>query len=153
MANSVEARPPYLDHKLVEYVYNLPQRYKIDGLFYNKRNKNLKCILKALAKRYLPDEISKRPKFSSALFSEIYDLVPDKIRSYLFDQPFFIGRIYPRKNVEKLLQIYKFNKTALFVLNKLFFLEVWAKQYLSADRVPQTQSGMGKFKINNNVNI
>lgn len=55
MAHSVEARTPYLDHFLVEYVLGLNVSKKIRGL-------QTKVILKQVAKRYLPDSIIKRKK-------------------------------------------------------------------------------------------
>ncbi len=55
MAHSLEARSPFLDHVLVEYVAKLPARYKLRG-------RTLKYIQRRLAERYLPKEIIRRPK-------------------------------------------------------------------------------------------
>ena len=52
MANSVEIRPPYLDHELVEFVAALPARMK-------SRQGVTKYLLKEVAKRYLPQEMVK----------------------------------------------------------------------------------------------
>ncbi|HEX7952345.1 MAG TPA: asparagine synthase (glutamine-hydrolyzing), partial [Burkholderiales bacterium] len=47
MAAGVEARVPFLDHKLVELAARMPQHLKVDGL-------RSKIVLKRLAERYLP---------------------------------------------------------------------------------------------------
>ncbi len=55
MANSVEGRFPFLDHRVVEYSNFLPPELKLKGL-------TEKFILKKLAQDWLPEEIWRRPK-------------------------------------------------------------------------------------------
>jgi asparagine synthase (glutamine-hydrolysing) len=55
MQNSLEIRSPFLDHRLVEYVSMLPDRFKLKTL-------QTKYILKKVAEKYLPDEVIYRPK-------------------------------------------------------------------------------------------
>lgn len=55
MGNSIEARYPFLDHRVVEFCARLPSHFKIRGL-------NEKYILKECMKSYLPKEIVKRTK-------------------------------------------------------------------------------------------
>jgi len=55
MANSVEGRFPFLDHRVVEYCSSLPPRLKLLGL-------HEKYILKEAMKEYLPTGTIKRPK-------------------------------------------------------------------------------------------
>jgi len=55
MANSVEGRFPFLDHRVVEFAAHLPLHYKIRGL-------NEKYILKQAMAEYLPKNIVKRTK-------------------------------------------------------------------------------------------
>ena len=57
MAHGVEARVPYLDHELVEYVARLPVSLKLRGF-------TTKFILRQAAKGRIPDEILKRRKFA-----------------------------------------------------------------------------------------
>jgi asparagine synthase (glutamine-hydrolysing) len=47
MAASLEARVPFMDHRLVEMAASIPSRFKIRG-------RNLKAVLKKLAERYVP---------------------------------------------------------------------------------------------------
>lgn len=55
MANSLEARSPFLDHKLIEFVSRLPSNYKIKGLI-------KKFILKRALKGLIPKENIRRRK-------------------------------------------------------------------------------------------
>ena len=55
MANSLEARSPLLDHKLVEFAARLPPERKIDG-------GTTKVVLRAIAKQLMPAEHVDRPK-------------------------------------------------------------------------------------------
>ncbi|HWK03647.1 MAG TPA: asparagine synthase (glutamine-hydrolyzing) [Puia sp.] len=56
-ANSVETRYPFLDIDLIEFVRNIPPRYKLNG------SKN-KYLLKKCSESFLPKEIIGRNKFS-----------------------------------------------------------------------------------------
>ncbi len=76
MANSVEARVPFVDHELIEHVYRIPFGHKLpwksdvdrrraDRLTassISERHDVPKAILKTIAGRYLPQEIIHRPK-------------------------------------------------------------------------------------------
>ena len=55
MAHSLEVRPPFLDHRIVEFAASLPQRLKIRGF-------RQKYILKELMRGKLPERILTRKK-------------------------------------------------------------------------------------------
>jgi asparagine synthase (glutamine-hydrolysing) len=55
MANSVEGRYPFLDHRVIEFAQRLKNSYKLNGL-------NEKFILKKLARNRIPESVLKRPK-------------------------------------------------------------------------------------------
>jgi asparagine synthase (glutamine-hydrolysing) len=55
MAHSLEARSPFLDHVLMEYVASLPPSFKLSG-FQKKR------VLKASLRDLVPDTVLDRPK-------------------------------------------------------------------------------------------
>ena len=55
MANSIEGRFPFLDHRLIEFANQLPPRYKLMGL-------TEKYLLKRSMKGLLPDTIRQRSK-------------------------------------------------------------------------------------------
>ncbi len=55
MAHSLEVRPPFLDHRIVEFAASLPEKFKVDGA-------RQKVLLKSLMKGKLPDSVLRRPK-------------------------------------------------------------------------------------------
>jgi asparagine synthase (glutamine-hydrolysing) len=55
MAHSLEVRPPFLDHRIVEFAASLPERYKIHG-------QTQKYILKRLLRGKVPDVVLDRKK-------------------------------------------------------------------------------------------
>jgi asparagine synthase (glutamine-hydrolysing) len=55
MAHSLEVRPPFLDHRIVEFAAKLPASLKIKG-------RATKRVLRELASKKLPTEILQRPK-------------------------------------------------------------------------------------------
>jgi asparagine synthase (glutamine-hydrolysing) len=55
MANSIEGRFPFLDHRLIEFANTLPPRYKLKGL-------TEKYILKKAMQGLLPESIRRRTK-------------------------------------------------------------------------------------------
>lgn len=93
MANSLEARVPLLDHKLVEFAASVPSNLKVKGM-------TRKYLLKEVSRRLLPDEIIDRKKqgfplpistwFRQEARSFLHDhLAPDTLgRRGLFDQDY-----------------------------------------------------------------
>ena len=55
MAHAVEARPPFLDHRIIDFMGRVPSKWKIMGL-------NEKYVLKKTLRGCLPDTILNRPK-------------------------------------------------------------------------------------------
>ena len=55
MAHGVEARPPYLDHRIIDFMARVPSKWKIMGL-------NEKYVLKKTLQGHLPDTVLNRPK-------------------------------------------------------------------------------------------
>jgi asparagine synthase (glutamine-hydrolysing) len=55
MAHSLEVRPPFLDHRIVQFAASLPERWKIHG-------RTLKYLLRELMRDKLPATVLRRPK-------------------------------------------------------------------------------------------
>ena len=56
MANSIEARSPFLNHEMVQLALSIPSKYKV-------KNSINKYILKKSLERILPNEILYRKKW------------------------------------------------------------------------------------------
>lgn len=99
MAHGLEARSPFLDHRLIEWAAGLHQKTLLPG----RQNKP---ILRQLAKRYLPDEVVHAPKrgFEIPLVQwmrdDLYDMTFDactKERGIVMD-------IFDRASIRTLLE-------------------------------------------------
>ncbi len=81
MAASLEARVPYLDHRLVEFAFSLPSSVKLKGGVWGS------IILKKAAQKYIPREIINRQKKGFAVplgpwfRKELKPLLMDILRS------------------------------------------------------------------------
>jgi asparagine synthase (glutamine-hydrolysing) len=98
MAHGVEARSPFMDHRLAEFAARLPSSLKVRG-------RTLRYIQRKLAARYLTPEILNRPKqgFSSALPYILRDEYRSLYDRYLRDSELVRAGIFERKPLEALL--------------------------------------------------
>lgn len=126
MAHSLEARSPFLDHKVMEYSARLPRHFKI-------RRTTLKYLLKKVAERLLPAEVLHRRKMgfgipvSAWLRGDLRDLVQDTLLS-----PTFAGRGYFRPEavrslVDEHLSGRRDHGQPLWAL---LFLELWHREFV-----------------------
>ena len=76
MAHAVEVRPPFLDHRIVEFMSSLPARFKIRG-------SQQKAVLKELMKDKLPSSILARKK--TGLDIPTHDWLRGPLRALLLD--------------------------------------------------------------------
>jgi asparagine synthase (glutamine-hydrolysing) len=126
MAASLEARVPFLDHKLVEYAVGLPLRQKLEGL-------QGKGILRRLARDVLPEEIIKRKKVGFVVPINVWfrgELKP-LLESMLFsprfvDRGFFDSR-YIRKLVKEHTEGRLDHRRELWTLLNL---EMWIRTFI-----------------------
>jgi asparagine synthase (glutamine-hydrolysing) len=119
MGASLEARVPFLDHKLVELAMSIPQEMKIkDGI--------LKYILKKAVRGLIPNEIIDRPKqgFGVPIHEWFLDKLGDKIIAELND---FCSRtdFFDSTEVSRLI---KERKAAQVWY--LFNFALWWKEYI-----------------------
>jgi len=76
MAASVEARVPFLDHPLVEFIAMLPDRWRVDEL-------RRKRMLREAARSLLPKQIPERRKVGFSV--PVAQWFVDGMRDYLYD--------------------------------------------------------------------
>jgi asparagine synthase (glutamine-hydrolysing) len=82
MAHSLEVRPPFLDHRVVEYCYSLPINLKLHGL-------TTKWLLKQTMEKRLPPGIAMRKKqgFSIPMKNWIRGELMEYTRDEIFSSP------------------------------------------------------------------
>ena len=125
MAHSLEARVPYLDRTVVEYVQRLSANFKI-------RNGTRKWLHRQVCQRYLPRQIFRRKKrgfavnvvdqwFQSSFTGELPDLLLDE-SSLMFD-------MLEPESVRKLLNAHRSGRQDNHkLLFSLIMLEHWLRQ-------------------------
>ena len=126
MAASLETRPPFLDHRLVELAFDLPSQVKV-------RKRNSKWVLKQVARRYLPPDVVDRPKtgftvpldrwFRRGLRNMAFDL--------LTGPSSYVGQNFDRDIVKRLLDGHMrgdHNEEAR--IWTLLSLEVWHREFV-----------------------
>jgi asparagine synthase (glutamine-hydrolysing) len=125
MANSVELRVPFLDHKVLEFAASLPTEYKLKGL-------TTKYILKRALNGRVPEQVINRKKagFPVPLQSWFTGELKDFSRDVLFDSR-TLARGYFRKNaIESLLQQAEKERMYGKEIFSLIVLELWHREFV-----------------------
>lgn len=133
MANSVEARVPFLDHVWVENCIPLSDNFK-----YNSTLKEGKYILKKISEKYLPKEIIYREKhpFDFPINLYVSRLINDKDKlGKITDGVLISSKILNRKSLLKAVNLFKNNNNSngQFLLDIYIFQE-WYESY--RERIP-----------------
>jgi asparagine synthase (glutamine-hydrolysing) len=128
MAASLELRPPFLDHRLVELAFSLPSNVKV-------RNGTTKWVVKEVARRYLPDEIIDRPKvgFKVPLDDWFRGGLRDMAYDLLTGPSSFVGTTLDQTAVSRLLDAHSSGaRDEQPRIWTLLSLEVWHRQLRTA---------------------
>jgi asparagine synthase (glutamine-hydrolysing) len=105
MANSLEVRVPFLDHKIVELAFSLPLNLRVRAV---KGGSIAKYLLKKLAGQFLPQDLIHRPKMGFGIpvdewcRRDLRELIEDGLR----DRHGEIFHFLDFKAVAKLLDLY-----------------------------------------------
>ena len=126
MAHGLEARSPFLDHKLAEFCAAIPAKYKVKGV-------RRRYIEVELAKKFLPTELVKKKKqgFSSPLTYLLADEFKVLYRTFLTESSMVRDGYLNRSAIESLLTEHLGGKTDHG--NRLWLLcnaEVWYRMYI-----------------------
>lgn len=133
MRASVEARVPFSDHKLIEYLWNIPWDYK----FYEGREKGL---LREAFKDLLPEEILYRkknpyPKTHNPAYAQI---VSDLLKKRLDNKNSSLYKIFNIDKINDLIESRGSNfknpwfgqlMTGPQLLAYLYQFDIWAEEY------------------------
>ena len=133
MRGSLEARVPFADTKLIEYLWNIPWKYK----FYNNQEKG---ILREAYKYLLPEEIVYRkknpyPKTHNPKYAKIMTKL---LKKRLKNKNSILHKLFDEKELKKLIETggnsfkspwFGQLMTGPQLLAFLYQLDIWAKKY------------------------
>jgi len=125
MAHSIEARPPLLDHRLVEFAAKLPARMRL-------RENTTKYLLKQAMRGILPDDIIDRKKQGFAVpiarwfRGELSGFARDILLSDTCRQRGFFDVGY----VERLLRLNQRGRDLDLHLWTILSFELWCRRFL-----------------------
>jgi asparagine synthase (glutamine-hydrolysing) len=127
MAASIEARVPFLDHKLVEFVATLPDHWRVDEL-------RRKRVLREAARSILPREVLKRRKVGFRV--PVDEWFAGGMREYLYDHlrsaDSLTRSYYDTAVLDRILDEHTQGvQTHDKLLWTLLTLEIWHRQYRS----------------------
>jgi asparagine synthase (glutamine-hydrolysing) len=126
MANSLEARIPFLDHHFMEFVAQIPSQLKLKG-------SRTKFILKKAFSDFLPLDISKRRKmgFGVPMARWIREDLRNYVYDILLDRKALQREYFRREGIEQLLEEHlslRYDHSAK--IWALLFLEVWFRIFI-----------------------
>jgi len=141
MAHGLEARSPFLDHELVEFMAAVPVNLKIRG-------RELKHLLRQLAVDYLPEPIVNREK-QGFMFPVAYwfrqQLYPF-LHRFLLDSYFVRSGLFKEESVLRLLEEHRQQRTDHHVrLWMLLNLELWHQLYIEQRDVETVTSHLEAY--------
>ncbi len=98
MYNGLEARVPFADYRLIDYVFNIPWKYKL-------LNNTPKGLLRYIAKDYLPTEIMNRPKspYPKTYHPKYEELLKLRLKEIIHDSSSPIRAYLNTSVIDKLL--------------------------------------------------
>ena len=143
MAHGLEARSPFMDHRLAEFAAHLPSALKVRG-------RSLRYIQRKLAARYLPPEILSRSKqgFSSALPYILKDEYREFHVRYLQDSELVRAGILARAPIQTLLQEHASGR--IDHGNRLWLLinsEIWYRMMILGQSREDFRQGSSDLEI------
>ena len=126
MAHGLEARSPFLDHQLVEFLAKVPANMKV-------QNNRPKHLMRKLAANYLPAPILQREKQGFMLPIAYWfrtDLFP--LVSQMLEHSYFVKEgWFKKENIQRLLDEHRNNRYDHHVrLWMLLTLELWHQLYI-----------------------
>jgi asparagine synthase (glutamine-hydrolysing) len=133
MYTSLEARVPFSDHHLIEYLWNIPWQYK----FYNNKEKGL---LREAFKDILPEEIVNRKKnpYPKTHHPKYTDIVSSLLKEQLKDNQSIIYKIFDINKINELIKTKGSSFTTPWfgqlmtgpqLIAYLYQFDLWAKEY------------------------
>ncbi|HEX5436715.1 MAG TPA: asparagine synthase (glutamine-hydrolyzing) [Gemmatimonadaceae bacterium] len=141
MAHGLEARPPLLDHEIVEYAARIPSSMKLRG-------RHLKVILRRTAAAYLPPDIVAREKqgfgfpIGRWMRTALRPLLEETVATSRFVESGLFDRDYMRRLLAEHLSGRSDHHFRLWILLNL---ELWHRLYLEHQSAEQVSEWMRPY--------
>jgi asparagine synthase (glutamine-hydrolysing) len=126
MAVSLEARSPFLDHKLIEFAAKLPEKMKASGM-------ETKSLLKKIAAKLVPKEVIYRRKmgFGVPVGYWMRNEMKDFVYEVLLSEKAAKRGIFKPEALKDLIELHMSGKEDLtFMLWTLLMLELWFQRFI-----------------------
>jgi len=128
MANSVEARVPYLDYRLVEFVESLPPELKLHGL-------QGKYLHKKALLQWVPHEVAYRPKkgFAHPIDRWLRGRMRSVVNECLLNEKAAVNRYFNHDYIRRMVEDHESGRRSyLRHLYLLISFELWHRRFIPA---------------------
>jgi asparagine synthase (glutamine-hydrolysing) len=145
MGNSIESRVPFLDHRLVSLLNQLPSSKKLV-------NGETKSLLRSIARNVLPESIFNRPKypFGIPLFQQYLNdpQYQDELKKLVTDSYLVKEGILNATALEKILGTF-FKGTGYYddLVWNIYNLELWCQTFIKGELNPKLDE-LPAYKMN-----
>ncbi len=128
MANSLEVRAPFLDHKLMEFAARLPERQRFQGT-------EPKALLKQAMAPYLPHELMYRPKMGFGVPIDLWlrGELGSFARDVLLGPSARARGLFDPVVVQRTLDGHAAGENRSARIWALLMLELWFRMWIDAD--------------------
>ena len=126
MSVSLEGREPFLDHRLIEFVAQLPEELKI-------KNGDKKYLLKQIVHEYVPKELMERPKmgFGIPVFNWLRNDLKYYAEEYMSEKDFAKHGLFKKEGIQNImLRFYKGDKNYDSLFWYLLMFQMWYKKWM-----------------------
>lgn len=126
MANSLEARSPFLDHKLIEFAASLPESLKLQRF-------QTKSLLKKVAAKLVPSEVIYRRKmgFGVPVGKWFRGEMKDFVKDILLSETSMSRGILTRESIRKYVSEHADGtRDHAFQIWTLLMLELWFREFI-----------------------
>lgn len=126
MSISLEGREPLLDHRIIEFVAQLPENLKIN-------NGDRKYLLKNIVHEYVPKSIMDRPKmgFGVPVFNWLRNDLKSFTEEFMNEKAFALHGLFNQSGVNHIMnQFYKGDRNYNSLFWYLLMFQMWYKKWM-----------------------
>lgn len=126
MSVSLEGREPLLDHRLIEFIAQLPEELKI-------KNGSKKYLLKQIVHDYVPKELMERPKmgFGVPVFDWLKNDLKYYIDEYMSEKDFEKHGLFKKEEIQNITcHFFKGDKNYNSLFWYLLMFQMWYKKWM-----------------------